>query len=104
MARTNTNTSATSGDTSTDDAALAPENNRTPPAPPAEENDEIVLEPGPGAPGASTGADVEKISVETTGDFMLMDPFSGVTVPVNGKVEAPKTAFITENLENGRLK
>lgn len=106
MARTtNSHTSDNAAPDKNADPALAPEANQTPAAAPLEEAPEIVLEPGPGAPGASTGADVEKISVTTSGAFMLMDPFSGVTVnPEGGEpVDAPKTGFITDNLENGRL-
>jgi hypothetical protein len=49
------------------------------------------------------GDPMKEITVETTGNFMLVDRFSGKEIPVVGAVTVPLTPFIQERLDNGDL-
>lgn len=56
------------------------------------------------ASGAGTDPSIgEKITVETTGDFMLHDPYSLDTIPSEGSAEVAYTAFIESKLAAGQL-
>lgn len=45
-----------------------------------------------------------RITVETTGDFMAQDPTNGQVIEAHGATDAERTAWIDEQLERGRLK
>jgi hypothetical protein len=47
---------------------------------------------------------VEKIVVETTGSFMLVDPISGETLMPGEENTVPRTSFINERIEAGQLR
>jgi hypothetical protein len=46
---------------------------------------------------------MEKITVQTTGDFALLDPISGEFIPHDGTTTVPHTDFITERLYSKQL-
>lgn len=46
----------------------------------------------------------KQIEVETTGDFMLFDPFSLEIVEANGTSKVTETKFIQSAIADGRLK
>ncbi len=54
-----------------------------------------VEEPAPGT---------EMIEVETTGDFMIVDTTNLYEIPHDKAVSVPKTSFIENAIEDGRLK
>lgn len=43
------------------------------------------------------------ITVQTTGNFMLIDILNGQEIPYDGTAEVVKTRFIENALEDGRL-
>lgn len=45
-----------------------------------------------------------KITVETTGDFMLQDITNGAVIEAEGATEVEKTSFIDVHIERGHLK
>lgn len=60
----------------------------------------------PGVDYAVPGADpsnVEKITVKTSGEFTLQDPWTGKTIRKGEKTEVVVTTFIRDRLENGDL-
>jgi hypothetical protein len=46
----------------------------------------------------------DKIKVETTGDFMLMDPMSGDIVEPDSVCEVVHSGFIQDRIELGQLR
>jgi hypothetical protein len=71
----------------------------------ARRNDEAVdgTEAGVKA-GSAAFASAEKITVKTTGNFNLMDPFTGFTIDANSEgEEVIKTTFIIDKLASGEL-
>lgn len=46
---------------------------------------------------------VEKITVKTTGEFNLMDPWTGSHIGAGEEVEVVKSQFIADKLESGEL-
>lgn len=46
----------------------------------------------------------DKIKVETTGDFMLLDITNGQVIEAFGATEVEETSFVQNELERGRLK
>jgi hypothetical protein len=57
------------------------------------------------ASGAGTDPSVgEKITVETTGNFMLQDPYSLDTIEAEGTSTVTKTAFTDSKIAAGQLK
>lgn len=55
------------------------------------------------AAGGVDPSDAPKISVRTTGDFMLIDPYTGQEINHEGTTEVFKTTFVQDRLENGDL-
>lgn len=47
---------------------------------------------------------MDKIKVETTGDFMLLDLTNGQTIEANRETEVEHTAFVDQQIARGRLK
>lgn len=47
---------------------------------------------------------MSKVTVETTGDFMLVDPANGEEIPADGSRTVPYTHFVQERLDIGQLK
>lgn len=45
-----------------------------------------------------------KVTVETTGNFQLLDRFSRELIPADKAVTVPHTPFIQERLDNGDLR
>ena len=45
-----------------------------------------------------------KITVETTGDFILQDITNGAVIEANGATEVERTGFIDAQIEKGTLK
>lgn len=45
-----------------------------------------------------------KIKVETSGDFIVMDPTNAQVIEANGATEVEETAFVTAQIELGNLK
>ena len=64
------------------------------------ENTEV----GSGVPGLGGGDNEDRVTVETTGEFMLQDPYTLDLVPANGSESVRRTSFITEKLLAGQLK
>jgi hypothetical protein len=58
------------------------------------------------APGLSSADldDAELVSVKVTGDFLVHDPFSGLTVEPGKNAKVPMTATFENALADGRLK
>lgn len=44
------------------------------------------------------------IKVETTGEFMLMDPSTGYEIDYDGPSIVPHSVFVTDRIELGQLK
>lgn len=117
MSRTPAGTGARTGDArpgdSPDNAAIT---EGTAAATPPAAGDPIIPEPfnpnfpgtdqsvAPGTPGLGASEDEPKIKVETTGEFMLIDPYTGDTVPADGSAEVRATTFISEKILAGQLK
>lgn len=62
---------------------------------------------GNAADGSGAGTDesvAEKITVETTGDFMLHDPYTLETIQAKGTSTVTKSAFTDDKLASGQLK
>lgn len=47
---------------------------------------------------------MSKISVETTGDFIIQDITNGQVVEAEGSTEVERTAFIDAQIDAGKLK
>ena len=47
---------------------------------------------------------VDKITVATTGDFMLLDPENGQEIEPGKKVKVEQTAFIDQKIAQGQLR
>lgn len=47
---------------------------------------------------------MDKITVETTGQFMLQDVTNGAVIEAEGATEVEKTGFVTAQIERGTLK
>lgn len=45
-----------------------------------------------------------KITVETTGEFMMQDPTTGEEVEAYGTSQVTRSAWIEQQIENGKLK
>lgn len=69
-------------------------------------DDKIVAEKAPliAAPDAGASLEAEMVSVETTGSFMLLDPYSGAEIDSEGVSKVPNTAFVQDKLNSGALK
>jgi hypothetical protein len=63
------------------------------------------IETKPALPGAMGDENfAEKVKVKTSGDFNLMDPFSGRHIDANSDGdEIPLTTWVQNQLDNGRL-
>lgn len=59
---------------------------------------------GSGVPGLGGGEGEDRVTVETTGEFMLQDPYTLDVVPASGSESVRRTSFITEKLLAGQLK
>jgi hypothetical protein len=73
----------------------------------AEDNTDAGRRPDGEAEASGAGTDPsvgEKIEVETTGDFMLQDPYSLDTIEATGTSKVTKTAFTDAKLASGQLK
>jgi hypothetical protein len=46
---------------------------------------------------------MNKITVQTTGNFMLVDPTNRCEIAARGPSTVPHTAFVTERIELGQL-
>lgn len=46
----------------------------------------------------------DKIEVETTGEFMLIDPSNGQEIEPGKKVKVEQTDFINQKIEQGQLR
>lgn len=77
----------------------APKNNAAPKTDAAEPQLPIEFEPAPGAAELTS----EMVTVSTSGDFMLLDPYSGAVVPAFESATVPVTHFISEKIEAGIL-
>lgn len=47
---------------------------------------------------------MDQITIETTGNFMLLDHQSGKVIPHDAAITVPHTAFVTEHLKLGQLR
>lgn len=73
----------------------------------AEDNTPAGPQPDGTAEAAPAGTDPsteEKITVETTGDFMLHDPYTLDTIEASGQSTVRRSAFIDARLQSGDLK
>jgi len=70
---------------------------------PKKDEAEKKIEAEPIAPGESQ-ADADKVTVSTTGDFMIMDPYTLDIVEASGKSEVRNTTFIQNKIKEGQLK
>lgn len=59
---------------------------------------------GPDGESLGAGEDAEKVTVETTGDFMLQDPFTLEEISSKGTSTVTRTSFIDEKLKSGQLR
>jgi hypothetical protein len=82
-----------------------PQNSQVSPAKPAPKG--AKPEPKPALDAATYGVDpsaVEKVKVKTSGDFNLMDPFTGAHIDANSDgEEVIKTSWVADKLETGEL-
>lgn len=85
--------------------SATPQNSQASPAKPAAKD--VKPAPKPELDVATYGVDpsnVEKLKVKTSGDFNLMDPFTGAHIDANAdSVELVVTSWVTDKLETGEL-